>query len=574
MKRGMKYDWVFREQPNEEGSASLSQQIGTSALVSKLLMMRGVSTFDDARSFFRPSLDELHDPFLMKDMDRAVNRLTDAIAGSEKILVYGDYDVDGTTSVAMMWTFLKAIGVETEFYQPDRYKEGYGVSLEGIEYARENGFQLIITLDCGIKANHAIALAKSASIDVIVCDHHSPGEELPDAIAVLDPCRHDCDYPYKGLSGCGVGFKLLQAFALQNGISSNVTYSFLDLVCVSIAADIVPITGENRIMAAHGLAMICDDPRPGIKALLKIAAFKGEKPDISDVVFILSPRINAAGRMAHASQAVLLLASTDDEKADLLAAEIEALNHNRRNEDQGITRSALESISNNPDWIKAPGTVVFSPEWHKGVIGIVASRLIETYYRPTIVLCGEGELITGSGRSIKGFDLYQALLACSEFFVKFGGHPMAAGMTMRREELDKFREKFNNILAEHFQDSVARPNINIDCELELSQLNLKDYAQIKQFGPFGPENMSPVFIAKGLMDKGSRPVGADSKHLKIRVKDPNNYQFDGIAFNMGEYSGMLSSGKAMDIVFSLSENNWQGNKTLQLVVKDLNYSEI
>jgi single-stranded-DNA-specific exonuclease len=570
--RGMKYDWVIRAKPDSKVSNELSAQLNTGDLVSDLLQMRGISNFEEAKSFFRPHLGQLHDPFLMKDMDLAVNRLSDAVGNNEKILVYGDYDVDGTTSVAMMYTFLRALHCKVEYYQPDRYSEGYGVSKEGIEFAKEAGINLIITLDCGIKAHESIALAKSYGIDVIVCDHHTPSEVLPDALALLDPCRLDCEYPYKGLCGCGVGFKLIQAFAIQNSLEDHVVYSFLDLVCIAIAADIVPVTGENRVLAAYGLQMLHGDVRPGIQALLDISGFKGKIPDITDVVFILAPRINAAGRMAHASEAVQLLIATEKEEAIAIAKNIENHNQKRRLADQQITTEALELIASDSNFPNLHVTVLHQDHWHKGVIGIVASRLIEQYYRPTVVFTGEGELITASARSIPGFNLYDALQKCSSRFVKFGGHTMAAGLTIRKTDLADFIAAFNAIAQTHFLSGTSRPELQVDSVMELSSISLRDYAQIKLFGPFGPDNMTPVFIATGLTDKGSRCVGTDNKHLKMTLTDGSGIDYEGIGFNLGEHAGMVRSGSPLDIVFTLGENEWKGRKSLQLIVKDLRLS--
>jgi len=566
--QGFRSFWKWREPANRENSDALAQSLGCSRLITDLLVQRGINSFEEAKLFFRPSLNDLHDPFEMAGMQKAVARLRLAEARNERILVYGDYDVDGSSAVAMMSLFLEEQGFDCLLYQPDRYGEGYGVSIKGVEFACANDCRLMITLDCGIKAFDAISFARSQDIDVVVCDHHLPDEQLPEAIAVLDPKRIDCSYPCKDLTGCGVGFKLAQAWLLETNQPPEIAWKYLDLVAISIAADIVPVTGENRVFCAEGLKGINAGPRAGISALLSNAGVKHGDLDIESLVFVIAPRINAAGRMARASEAVGLLRTTLESEAAEFAALLEEYNRSRKKEDASITSEALAQIEADPGMQKSSATVVHGANWHKGVIGIVASRLIEKYYRPTIVLTGEGEEITGSGRSIAGFDLHESLQQCADILVKFGGHTMAAGLSLKTSELPLFRMRFGEIAESFFAGNQPFPELLIDGELNMEEFTGKDYAQIRAFGPFGPENMAPVFVAKGLRDAGSRIAGSDGRHLKLQLQTPSGMVVYGMAFSLADAYSELCKGAAVDIAFSLAENVWQGKRTLQLMVKD------
>lgn len=569
--RGFRNEWKWRAPANREISDPLAQSIGCSQLIADLLVQRGITNFEEAKLFFRPSLNDLHDPFLMAGMQAAASRLTLAKTNNERILVYGDYDVDGSSAVAMMSLFLEGLGFDSLFYQPDRYGEGYGVSAKGVEFARDNGCVLMITLDCGIKAFEAIAYARSLGIDVIVCDHHLPDDQLPEAYAVLDPKRHDCTYPCKDLTGCGVGFKLAQAWLMETAQPPETAWKYLDLVAISIAADIVPVTGENRIFCAEGLKRINAGPRAGILSLLNSAGVKHGELDIESLVFVIAPRVNAAGRMAHASDAVRLLRTNDEAEAAQLAANLEEYNRSRKNQDSGITTEALAQIESNPELLGASVTIVHGANWHKGVIGIVASRLIEKYYRPTIVLTGEGEEITGSGRSIAGFDLHDSLQQCADILVKFGGHTMAAGLSLKTSELAQFRMRFEEIATSVFAGAKPVPELLVDGEMDMEAFTSKDYAQMKAFGPFGPGNMAPVFVARGLRDAGSRIAGSDGRHIKLNLQTASGMMVYGMAFSLADAYEDLCQGGPVDVAFSLSENVWQGKRTLQLMVKDFRF---
>lgn len=565
----MKTRWTLKPKPDPITAQALAEKLGTGLAVSKLLVQRGITTFDQAKKFFRPQLDELHDPFLMKDMDRAVARIEQAMEAGEHIMVYGDYDVDGTTSVALMSSFLKFRYPHVTTYIPDRYAEGYGVSYKGIDYAEDNDVSLIIALDCGIKAIEKVAYAKKKGIDFVICDHHRPGAEIPEAAAVLDPKRSDCNYPYDELCGCGVGFKLIQAITRKNNEPEETLLPYLDLVATAIGADIVPITGENRILAYHGLHVINVAPRKGIQSLL------GERKNVSitDVVFMVAPRINAAGRMKHGLHAVNLLTEEDEAISATYAEEIETYNTDRRSTDKSITEEAKQQILDLQEENRLT-TVVYDEQWHKGVIGIVASRLTETWYRPTLVFTKSGERLAASARSVKGFDVYEALEACSEHIEQFGGHKYAAGLTLLEAEYDNFKRKFEEVVSETIDRQLLTPEINIDAELELKDITPKFYRILKQFAPFGPGNMSPVFLARNLTDTGfGKCVGADKTHLKCQVKqEGSNIKFDVIGFNLGEKLNMIEQGKKFDAVFSLDENTWNGNTTIQLRLKDIRES--
>lgn len=561
----MKKQWNLRPKADEQLVAKLQENLGVAKIVAELLVQRGITSFETAKTFFRPELDHLHDPFLMKDMEQAVVRLQKAIEQEEKILVYGDYDVDGTTAVSLMYSFIQSIHKNVAYYIPDRYAEGYGVSFQGIDYAAANQFSLIIALDCGIKAINKVAYAQEKGVDFIICDHHRPGETVPKAVAVLDPKQHDCTYPYKELSGCGVGFKLIQAYCQKSEIPFENIIPYLDLLVVSIAADIVPITGENRVLAYYGLEQLNANPRIGLKALMEVSD-RDRAFTISDVVFGLAPRINAAGRIEHGAKAVELMVQDDIEVARAKAQQVNQHNLTRRELDQNITEEALQMIV--PD---AKSTVVFHPDWHKGVVGIVASRLIETHYRPTIVLTENNGKLAGSARSVKGFDVYDAIEACSEYVEQFGGHKYAAGLTLKKENLQAFTAKFEEVVSSTIQEEMLTPQISVDVELNISEINHKLYRILRQMAPFGPGNMSPVFMSKKVVDRGyGRKIGQEQTHLKLSVTDVNRSQFiDCIGFGMADKFELIKDGQQFDIAYALEENEWNGNVNLQLRLKDI-----
>lgn len=563
--------WSLRE-ADETKVADLYQSLKVHPALCRILVLRGIETYDQAKAFFRPSLDSLHDPFLMKGMSNAINRITDAIANGEKILIYGDYDVDGTTSVAVVYGFLLTIYPNLDYYIPDRYIEGYGISTKGIDYAADNGFALIIALDCGIKSNDKVDYATSRGVDFIICDHHTPGDEAPAAVAVLDPKQEDCAYPYKELSGCGIGFKLIQAFAQQQGIPVEKVYPYLDLVCVSIASDIVPITGENRTLAYHGLQRINTHPCPGIKALIGVATLY-KRLDISDIVFIIGPRINAAGRIADAKFAVKLLICTEEDLAsDQHADVLDKLNHERKELDKSITEQALDMIATDNIMLGRKSTVLYYDGWHKGVIGIVASRLIENYFKPTIVLTLSDGKVTGSGRSVKGFDLYEAIYECREHLIQFGGHKYAAGLTMLPEKVQDFSDAFEKIVQERITPEQQVPVQEIDAEISLDDIEPKFFNIIRQMSPFGPGNMKPVFLSRHLRDsKWSKLV--KEEHIKFSIKRPlKGDNIDGIGFGLG-YKYAMVKDHQFDICYQIEENEWNDKISLQMMVKDVRVSE-
>ncbi|MBL7942352.1 MAG: single-stranded-DNA-specific exonuclease RecJ [Flavobacteriales bacterium] len=566
----MEKRWLLNTDPAPVMVQALAEGLGVVPRIAKLLIQRGITTTEAAYRFFHPNLEYLHDPFLMADMDKAVSRLCRASEENEKILVYGDYDVDGTTAVALVHSFLSAHGLSTTFYIPDRYKEGYGFSGAGVEFAREGGFSLIITLDCGIKDRDNVLKAAAYGIDVIVCDHHN-ASVIPPALAVLDPKRPDCNYPYKGLSGCGVGFKLLQGYSVRKGIPLGSLFTYLDLVTISIGADIVPLTGENRILAKFGLDRLQTSRRPGIAAMLNNAGFKKSSLNISDVVFILAPRINAAGRIFSGRRAVELLIAATEEEAMTVAQAIEENNKTRRELDKDITREALQLIQNDPFYAQSFSTVVYHPSWHKGVVGIVASRLVEAWYKPTIVLTESNGKLTGSARSIDGIDLYDVLGKCSDLLEQFGGHTMAAGLALKPELFQSFRLRFDEVVAEALGHKRPMPYLMIDAELQWDDLSMDFYHQLEWFQPFGPENMKPVFLSRNLVDTGqSRVVGATGTHLKLNIRPHDRQQaIDGIAFEMGHMAGFLKEGNAADLVYTLEENEWNGRVSLQMMVRDI-----
>ena len=559
--------WTIKPKPKQEDIDSLADALSVDALVAQLLLQRGISTYEEAKDFFRPQLEDLHDPFLMKDMDIAVSRIEEAIANGENILVYGDYDVDGTTAVALMSSYLLSYYPNVATYIPDRYDEGYGVSYKGIDFAEDNGFTLIVALDCGVKAIDKVAYAKEKGIDFIICDHHRPGTKLPSAIAVLDPKREDCSYPYDELCGCGVGFKLIQALGSRRGETIDDVIYYLDLVATAIGADIVPITGENRILAFYGLQVINQQPRIGFKAI--IDQINKKELTITDVVFIIAPRINAAGRMKHGQYAVNLLTETNMNQAIQFASEIEKFNTDRRGLDQEITIEALGQIQENQEE-EGFTSVVYKDTWHKGVIGIVASRLTETYYRPTLVFTKSGDKLAASARSVRGFDVYNALEGCADYIEQFGGHKYAAGLTMLEEQYNNFKHQFEKVVKESIDPQMLIPEITIDTVIELKDINAKLMRILKQFAPFGPGNMSPIFMAEDLKDTGyAKGVGKEEAHLKVSVVQQDSHKIDGIGFNMGDKLSLVTGRKPFSAVFSIDENEWQGNVSLQLKLKDI-----
>ena len=559
--------WNIKPKPEPHLVSQLANELNVSKLIASLLVQRGISTFNQAKQFFRPSLNDLHDPYLMRDMDKAVNRIEKAISNQENILVFGDYDVDGTTAVSLVSSYLKTIYPNIATYIPDRYDEGYGISFKGIDFADDNGFSLIIALDCGIKSIDHVAYAKEKNIDFIICDHHRPGEILPEAIAVLDPKRSDCTYPYDELCGCGVGFKLIQALAQNRGETIDDLIPYLDLVATAIAADIVPMTGENRILAKFGLEVINSNPRPGIKALIQNV--KKKVLTITDVVFIIAPRINAAGRIKHGNHAVELLTEFNLEQAEQFASEIEGYNLDRKDLDKQITVEALAQIEENNEKEKFT-TVVYNENWHKGVIGIVASRLTETYYRPTLVFTKSGDKLAASARSVKDFDVYNALEKCSEYLEQFGGHMYAAGMTLKEENYLQFKEAFEKVVQETIHPDLLIPEISVDAEIDLTEINPKLIRLLHQFEPFGPENMTPVFMAKNVVDTGyGKTLGQNEEHLKLFVKQNNSEGFGVIGFGLGKKLELTKNHQPFEMAFCIDENEFNGNVTVQLRAKDV-----
>ena len=558
--------WTLKTTPNITTVQQLSKDLSIDDTLSKLLVQRGVSTFEEAKKFFRPSLEELHDPFLLKDMNLAVSRIEKAIASNENILIYGDYDVDGTTSVSLVASYLKTITTSISTYIPDRYDEGYGISYKGIDFAADNNFSLIIALDCGIKAIDKVAYATKKKVDFIICDHHKPGPKIPEAVAVLNPKRVDCSYPYDELCGCGVGFKLVQALASKRGQTIEDLTQYLDLVAIAIAADIVPITGENRVLTYFGLQVINSNPRNGIKAIIQEVHKK--VLTITDVVFIIAPRINAAGRIKHGNAAVELLTEANFEQALEFAKAINQYNTERRVLDAQITKEALLQIEENKEKEQFT-SVVFNETWHKGVIGIVASRLIETYYRPTLVFTKSGNKLAASARSVKGFDVYEALEQCSEFIEQFGGHKYAAGLTLDPEMYTAFKNKFEEVVKNTIDKELLIPEITIDASLELSDISPKFFRILQQMGPFGPQNMKPVFSTTSVRDNGyGKTVGEDKSHLKLNIiYGADKKTYNAIGFGLGNKMKFIQNN--FDIAYSLDENEWNGRTSLQLLLKDI-----
>jgi len=559
--------WTLKPKPEATKVALLKEKLQVDDVIATLLLQRGIETYEDAKTFFRPSLSDFHDPFLMKDMDLAVDRIEKALTNNENILVYGDYDVDGTTSVALMSSYLKTRTDNVATYIPDRYDEGYGVSFKGIDFAHDNDFTLVIALDCGVKAIEKVAYARKKGIDFIICDHHRPGSKLPEAIAILDPKRDDCKYPYKELCGCGVGFKLVQALASKENKSFEDLAEYLDLVATAIGADIVPITGENRALAYFGLQVINSKPRPGIKAIIN--QVKKDELTITDVVFIVAPRINAAGRMKHGNYAVTLLTEANFKLAGKYAAEIEEFNTDRREADKRITEEALQQIEEHNEQERF-STVVYQETWHKGVIGIVASRLTETYYRPTLVFTKSGDMLAASARSVSGFDVYNALEACSEHIEQFGGHKYAAGLTLKEENYKNFKQAFEDVVSKTIDISLLTPEIKVDSKIELPQVNDKLWRIIKQFAPFGPGNMTPIFMTDNLEDTGyGKCVGEADTHLRITVTQSGREKIVCIGFGLGDRLSLIKNKKHFKAVYSVDENHWQGRTSLQLKLRDI-----
>jgi single-stranded-DNA-specific exonuclease len=573
----MERTWVLKKHGGLNEIKHLSAALNVNMIIARLLVQRGITTFNEAKAFFRPRLSDLHDPFLMKDMDKAVNRLELAIKRREKVMIYGDYDVDGTTSVAMMYIFLKSRIEHLEYYIPDRYTEGYGISPQSIDYAVDNGFSLIIALDCGIKAVDKIAGAGERGVDFIICDHHNPSEEIPHAVAVLDPKRPDCPYPYKELSGCGVGFKLLQAYCEKNQVEPEEIYDLLDLVVVSIASDIVPITGENRVLAYYGLKKLNSNPGIGLQTIINFAGISGNEITISDIVFKIGPRLNASGRIEHGKKSVQILVSKDEDKSDILGEEIDSFNEIRKTLDRDITQDALDMIENDPVMKNMNSTVLYNRDWHKGVVGIVASRVTEQYYRPTVILTESNGLATGSARSVKDFDLYEAIGQCSDLLESYGGHMYAAGLTLKIENILEFKKRFEEVVTKYSKDLSQVQTIEADAKIPLSEITPRFYRILKQFEPFGPHNPTPVFITEDVFDAGtSRLVGKSREHLKLDLVEPdvNSGIFPGIAFNQYDKYDLITSGLPFDVCYSITENEYRGKTTLQLFIKDIKKRDI
>jgi len=567
----MKKRWVVKERGDAAVVKQLAGALGVSESLANLMVQRNITSAGEAHAFFHPSLDFLHDPFLMKDMNIAVERISSAIKKNERILVYGDYDVDGTTAVALMYSFLRDQYSNVEYYIPDRYKEGYGVSLQGLDFAYQNNCKVVITLDCGIKAVEKVRYARTKGLDVIICDHHYPGDEIPKALAVLDPKQPSCSYPYKELSGCGVGFKLIQAYSRVHGIPFSEIYHYLDLVAVSIASDIVPITGENRVLAYFGLKQLNESPSTGLKELIRESEIN-KAITIEDVVFKIGPRINAAGRMETGSKAVDLLVSSDNKLATGISKEISSFNVERRSIDRIITTEAMRMISEDQRTVNSRTTLLYNPTWKKGVIGIVASRLIETYYRPTVILTESNGFATGSARSVQGYDLYQAIEACSDLLESFGGHMYAAGLTLKKENIRPFMERFEQYVNSTITEEQLVPRVFIDTELSFSEINEDFFKTMNQFQPFGPENMSPVFVSRNVFDTGAgRMVGSSGEHLKLDLCQESTGQksFPAIAFSQANHFEYMKGGNPFDVCYSLEMNEFRGNKNLQLNIRDI-----
>ncbi len=565
--------WTLKEIAETETVSQLSSELGIDPVLAELLVQRGIYTFHQARSFFRPSLEDLHDPFLMADMDKAVERVHDAIVKKERILVYGDYDVDGTTAVSLVYSFLRRLTDAIDFYIPERYDEGYGVSFKGVDWAYENHFSLLITLDCGIKANEKVEYARERGIDVIICDHHLPENDLPKAVAVLDPKREDCTYPFDDLSGCGVGFKLVQAYSQRYNIPFETLVPLLDLLVVSIASDLVSVTDENRILAHFGLKQLNGSPREGLLAMIHLSGLEPAHVTIDDIVFKIGPRINAAGRMESGGIAVELLTASDVNEAIRIGTEINEHNNERKNIDRRITQEALEMVRSGNCLSSGNATIVYNPEWHKGVVGIVASRLVEAFYKPTIVLTkSQGGLVTGSARSVHGFDLYDAIESCSDLLENFGGHLYAAGLTLKEENLEEFCRRMENTISGSISPVMQTPVVEVDAKLNFSQITPKFLRILKQFQPFGPGNTAPVFLTENVYDNGmGRKVGAEGGHLKLELIQESHpyHHISAIAFNMADFFDHIKAGNSIDVCYSIVENYYRGTANTQLRIKDM-----
>ena len=570
------HKWILKEPADSAKVDQLAAELGIDRVLSELLVKRGVETFEEARRFFRPSLDDLHDPFLMTDMDVAVERLHKAITGGEKVLVYGDYDVDGTTAVALVYSFILRFTSAVDFYIPDRYDEGYGVSLKGIDWAAENGVKLIITLDCGIKAIEKVEYARSKGIDMIICDHHLPEDELPKAVAVLDPKREDCHYPFDDLSGCGVGFKLVQAYSQRFGVPFETLIPLLDLLVVSIASDLVTMVGENRILSHFGLKVLNENPRKGLLAMINLSKLEPGHLTIDDIVFKIGPRLNAAGRMDTGRLSVELLTATENSAAQLLGEKINDSNNERKSIDREITQEALEMVQNGNCVVNNNAIIVYNPSWNKGVVGIVASRLVEAYYKPTVVLTKSNGFVTGSARSVSGFDLYSSIEKCADLLENFGGHVYAAGLTLKEENVASFAERVDSYIQDTITTEMLTPVIELDSKLDFSRITPKFLRLLKQFQPFGPGNNNPVFLTENVYDGGNgRMVGAGGLHLKLDLIQESQpyHQIAAIAFNMADYFDYIKSGNPFDVCYSIVENYYRGNSTIQLRIKDLHERE-
>lgn len=567
--------WAYKALRHPEIVTELEQSLGIDSVLATLLVQRGIYDFDAAKNFFRPSLDNLYSPFLMKDMDEAVSRIDRAILTGERILVYGDYDVDGTTAVALVYSFFKKIYSNIGYYIPDRYVEGYGVSYKSIDYAYENGYSLVIALDCGIKAEDKVNYAKEKGIDFIICDHHLPGNTIPKAVAVLDPKRADCDYPYTELSGCGLGFKLAQGYCIKKGIPQEEAYEYLDLVAVSIASDIVPVIDENRVLSYFGLAKLNSNPSKGLRCIIRMAGIEKQQITIDDIVFRIGPRINAAGRMDSGMSAVDLLIAQSDTVANEVGSLVNSCNNDRKLVDRTITHEALRMIAANPQLQNRKTTVLFNPTWHKGVVGIVASRLIETYFRPTVILTESNGKATGSARSVPGFDLYQAIEGCSDLLENFGGHMYAAGLTLKTEDVPLFQARFEEVVSRTISPDMLIPQIDIDARIDFASISDKFLRILNQFQPFGPGNMAPVFSTYNVFDNGEgRLVGSEKEHIKLTlVQEGCPKAFQAIAFNLGEHYKPIHSGSPINVCYSITENVFRDNKTVQLRVRDIHYPD-
>jgi single-stranded-DNA-specific exonuclease len=564
--------WIIKPDGDAEKVEVLSNILNIDKKIANLLVQRGIETYEQARIFFRPQLNDLYDPFLMKDMEKAINRLKKALINDEHILIYGDYDVDGTTGIALLYGFLKKFHKKISYYVPDRYKEGYGISFDGIDKASEISCRLIIAVDCGIKATEQINYANQKNIDTIICDHHNEGDKLPNAFAILDPKRKDCKYPYKELSGCGVAFKFLQAFCQSEKIDLSNLYMHLDLVVVSVGSDIVPVTGENRILSYYGLQQLNTDPCPGLKSIISLTGLTDKEIQINDIVFKIGPRINAAGRMQSGERAVELLISDNDKFAETIGIEINTINTCRQELDQEITVQALNMINSSENLKNAYSTVLYSEDWHKGIIGIVASRLTESYYRPTVIFTKSNGLITGSARSVPGYNLYEAIEACSDLLESFGGHMYAAGLTLKQKNIEAFSQRFEEYIQSTITEAQRIPTINVDMKIEIKDINPKFYRILKQFAPFGPENMTPTFVSQHIYDNGCiKKVGKNGEHLKLKLVQQlgDNRCIDGIGFSMSEYYDYITDFKPFDLCYQIFENNFMNQTFLQVLVKDI-----